>query len=89
VLSEMAAIEPTQRDCHLQCLAEKGRIGWQKMSGYSRRSRVETAIGHYKQVIGDGLRRRKDKRRVTKVAVAVHILNHRLDLGRLISVRIA
>jgi hypothetical protein len=89
VLSEMAAIEPTQRHCHLQCIAKKGRIGWQKMSGYNRRSRVETAIGRYQQVVGDGLRGRKDKRRVTEVAVAVHILNHRLDLGRLISVRIA
>jgi hypothetical protein len=59
------------------------------MSGYNMRSRVEAAIGRYKQVIGDGLRCRKDERRVTEVAVAVHVLNHMLDLGRPISVRIA
>jgi hypothetical protein len=88
VPSETAETEPTQRDCHLQCIAEKGRIGWQKMSGYNMRSRVETAIGRYKQVIGDGLRSRKDERRVTEVAVAVHVLNRMLDLGRPISVRI-
>jgi hypothetical protein len=89
VLSETAAIEPTQRDRHLQCIAEKGRIGWQKMSGYNARSRVEAAIGRYKHVIGDGLRCRMDERHVTEVAIAVHVLNHMLDLGRPISVRIA
>ena len=72
VLSETAETEPTQRDCHLQGLAEKGRMGWQKASGYNVRSRVEAAIGRYKQVIGDSLRFRKDERRATEVAVAVH-----------------
>jgi hypothetical protein len=50
----MMETEPTQRDRHLQCIVGKGRNGWQKMSGYNKRSRVETAIGRYKQVIGDG-----------------------------------
>jgi hypothetical protein len=44
VPSATAASEPTQRDRHLQGIAEKGRIGWQKMSGYNKRSRVEAAI---------------------------------------------
>jgi hypothetical protein len=39
--------------------------------------------------IGDGLRFRKDGRRTTEVAVAVRVLNRMLELGRLISVRIA
>jgi hypothetical protein len=30
VLSETAESTPTQRDRHLQCIAEHGRIGWQK-----------------------------------------------------------
>jgi hypothetical protein len=49
---------------------------------------VETAIGRYKQVIGDGLRFRKDGRRATEVRVAVHALNRMLEFGRPISVRI-
>jgi hypothetical protein len=57
-------------------------------SGYNKRSRVETAIGRYKAVIGDALRFHKDERRDTEVAVAVHILNRMLRLGRPISVRI-
>jgi hypothetical protein len=89
VPSATAGTAPTQRDQHLQGIADKGRIGWQKASGYTTRSRVEAAIGRYKQVIGDGLRFHKDERRTTEVAVAVYVLNRMLDLGRPISVRIA
>ena len=89
VTSDTADTEPTQRDRHLQCIAEKGRIGWQKMSGYNKRRRVEAAIGRYKQVIGDGLRFRKDERRATEITVAVHVMNRMLELGRPLSIRIA
>jgi hypothetical protein len=37
-----------QRDRHVQLVAEKGRMAWQKTTGYGRRSLVETAIGRYK-----------------------------------------
>jgi hypothetical protein len=73
VLSEIAETEPTQRDRHLRCIAERGRIGWQKAPGYNKRSRVETAIGRNKAVIGDALRFRKDERRNTEVAITVQI----------------
>jgi Transposase DDE domain len=88
VPSNAAESAPTQRDRHLQCIAEHGRMGWQKRSGYNRRARVEAAIARWKQVIGDGLRSRKDERRATEVAVAVHALNRMLEWGRPISVRI-
>ena len=89
VLSETAQAVPTQRDGHIQCIAEKGRMGWKKTSGYNRRARVETAIGRYKRLMGDGLRFHQDGRRATEVAVAVHVLNRMLELGRPISIRIA
>ena len=88
VPSEAADTEATQRDCHLRCIDEKGRIGWQKVSDYNKRSRVEAAIGRYKQVIGNGLRFRKDGRRTTEIRVSVYALNRMLELGRPISVRI-
>jgi hypothetical protein len=81
--------EPTQRDRHRQSNAEHGRAAWQKASGYTRRARAETAIGRFKQVIGDGPRSRTDQRRATEVDVAVHTLNRMLELGHPISVRIA
>jgi len=81
VPSRTAASAPTQRDRHLQLIAERGRMGWQKASGYTNRARAETAIGRYKRVIGNGLRSRTDERRATEVDVVVHVLNRMLELG--------
>ena len=89
VPSETAETAPTQRDRHLHSVAEHGRAAWQKASGYTKRARAEAAIGRFKQVIGDGLRSRTDRRRAIEVDVAVHALNRMLELGRPISVRIA
>ena len=89
VLSDMAENTPTQRDRHLQSIAEHGRIGWQKRSGYNRRALVEASISRFKRVIGPGLRLRTESRRATEVAIAVHALNRMLELGRPKSVRIA
>lgn len=72
----------TQRDRHLQTIAKCGQATWQKASGYTTRARAETAIGQLKQVIGDGLRSRTDARRATEVNIAVHALNHMVELGR-------
>ena len=60
---------PTQRDRHLQLIAEKGRMGWQRASGYTKRARAEAAIGRWKQVIGDRLRAHTHERRATEVDV--------------------
>ena len=84
---EMAASTPTQRDRHLQSIAEHGRMGWQKRSGYTRRALVESSIGRFKRVIGDTLRSRTDRRRATEIAIAVNALNRMLELGRLKSIR--
>ena len=89
VPSETAETALTQRDRHVQSIAEHGRTAWQKASGYTKRARAETAIGRFKHVIGDRLRSRSDKRRATEVDVAVHALNRMLGFGRPNSVRIA
>jgi len=41
VPSDTAQSAPTQRDRHLHLIAAHGRLGWQKRSGYGRRSRAE------------------------------------------------
>src|SRR3712207_1902884 len=89
VLSDTAETTPTQRDRHLQRIAEKGRMGWQRASGYNIRARIEATIGRFKGAIGDGLRSRTDERRATEVNVAVRALNRMLELGRPEYVRIA
>jgi len=77
------------RDRHLQIIAERGRMTWQKASGYHWRALVEADISRFKRVIGDGLRFRTDRRRATEIAIAVKALNRMLELGRPEYVRIA
>jgi hypothetical protein len=89
VPSDTAENTPTQRVRHLQSVAEHGRIGWQKASGYTRRALVESAISRFKRVIGDALRSRTEPRHRTEIDVALQALNRMLELGRPKSVRIA
>jgi Transposase DDE domain len=89
VPSATAATAPTQRDAHLWCIAERGRMGWQKASGYNWRALVEADIARFKRVIGDGLRSQTGGRQATEVAIAADALNRMLDLGRPEYVRIA
>ncbi|WP_158933318.1 transposase [Acidisphaera sp. S103] len=71
VLSDMVAIAPTQCDRNPKRIAEKDRMAWQQGPGYSRRAKVETAIGRWKQVVGNGLRSHTDDHRTTEVEAAV------------------
>ena len=47
VLSATAETEPTQRDRHIQAIAEKGRMAWQRDSGYNKEpaSRASSRAG--------------------------------------------
>ena len=89
VPSAAAETAPTQRDRHLRCIAERGRMGWQRASGYNWRALVESDISRWKRVIGDGLRFQTDGRQATEVAIAADVLNRMLELGRPEYVRIA
>jgi hypothetical protein len=80
--SDMAETTPTQRDAHLRCIAERGRMGWQRASGYNWRALVEADIARWKCVIGGGLRSQTKRRQATEVAIATNVLNRMLDLGR-------
>ncbi|HEX3399228.1 MAG TPA: IS5 family transposase, partial [Acetobacteraceae bacterium] len=51
VPSKTAETAPTPRDQHLHVIAEHGRMGWQKASGYNWRALVEADIGRWKRVI--------------------------------------
>ena len=86
--SKTAEIAPTQRDRHLQLIAERDRMGWQNASGYNLRALVEGDIGRRKRVIGESLHSQTDGRPATDVAIAVNVLNRMLELGRPNYVRI-
>src|SRR5688572_32966220 len=70
-------------------LPQKGRMAWQRDSGYNQRAGVEGQFARWKRVIGDGLRFHGDEARATEVAIAAQVLNRMLDLGRPDSVRVA
>jgi hypothetical protein len=89
VPSAASATAPTQRDRHIATVAERGRMGWQRTSGYNWRALVEADIARWKRVIGDGLRSRTDGRQATEIAIAAGVLNRMLELGRPEYVRIA
>ncbi len=82
VPSTAAETTPTQRDAHLRCIIERGRMGWQRASGYNWRALVEADLLRWKRVIGDGLRSQTDGCQATEVAIAANMLNRMLDLGR-------
>ncbi len=88
VVSASAESAPTLRDRHLQMTAERGRMAWQKASGYNLRAKVETSIGRYKRVIGDTLRSRTEQTEATEIAIAAAVLNRMLAFGRPNYVRI-
>jgi hypothetical protein len=89
VPSATAETAPTRRDRHLEVIAERGRLGWQKASGYNWRALIEADISRWKRVIGDALRSHTDGRQATEAAIAVDVLNRMLELGRPAYVRIA
>ena len=43
VLSDDAGFNPSQRDGHIDMIEAKGRLEWQKVTGYGQRSLMETA----------------------------------------------
>ena len=89
VLSPSAETDPTQRDRHIQVIAEQGRMGWQRTSGYNARAGAEGTMSRYKRIIGDTLRSHSRLAQEVETRIAVTVLNRMLDLGRPESVRVA
>src|SRR4051795_11859888 len=85
VLSEAGT---TQRDEYLRSLQNHGRIGWQRRSGYGRRSLAETAMYRYKTIIGRRLHARTLPNQKTEANIACNALNRMTGLGMPISIRI-
>lgn len=83
-----SGITTTQRDRHLAAIAKPGRIGWQRSSGYNRRSLVETAVYRYKTIIGRRLHARTLPNQRTEAKIGCNVLNRMTRLGMPVSVRI-
>ena len=75
------------RDRHIQLMAERGRIGWQRATAYGRRNHAETTIGRYKHLIGPKLPARTLPGPRGELAIAVNGLNRMIRTGKPVSVR--
>lgn len=80
--SRNAAKDPTARDCHIAEISARGRMAWQKATGYNQRSRGETLMGRWKTVIGPKLKARNFENQKTEAKVGVRVLNRMTGLGR-------
>jgi Transposase DDE domain len=78
----------SQRDEHLAVIAERGRMGWQRSSGYKRRSLVETAMFRYKTIIRRRLHARLLPNQRTEAKLGCNVLNRMTGLGMPVSARI-
>ncbi len=82
---QKADTTPTQRDHHIQQIAEKGRLIWQAATGYERRALVETAFFRYKVLIGRSLRARTLPAQKVEARIACAVLNRMTSLGMPVS----
>jgi hypothetical protein len=73
--SDTAGADSDQRDKNVEHIASHGRRHWQKASGYTRRSLVETAVWRFKNEFGGALSSRSMPAQVAEVHIACSILN--------------
>ena len=78
----------TQRDQHIATIEKHGRIGWQRRSGYNRRSLVETAMYRYKTIIGRRLYARILSGQRVEAEIGCNALNRMTSLGMPATIRI-
>ncbi len=78
----------SQRDRHIKGIEEHGRRGWQKRTGYGRRSLVETAMFRYKTIVGRSLYARTLPSQQTEAKIGCKVLNWMTNLGMPVSVRV-
>ncbi|MDB5403214.1 MAG: Transposase of ISAli17, family, subgroup, partial [Rhodopila sp.] len=78
----------TQRDDHLRSIEQHGRLGWQRRSGYGRRSLVEAAMYRYKTIIGRRLHARTLPNQQIEAKIGCNALNRMTSLGMPVSIRV-
>ena len=48
----------TQRDHHIEVIAQHGRLAWQRITGYNLRNHAELAMQRYKRIFGNTMKAR-------------------------------
>ena len=71
-----------QRNQHIERIAEIGRRGWQKETGYRQQARVEGTFLRYKRIFGGSLRAKGFEAQKREAMVGCTVLNKMLALGK-------
>jgi hypothetical protein len=79
--SNDAGIDSDQRDKNIQRIDRVDRRAWQRESGYTRRSLVETAVSRFKNEFGSTIRSRTMRSQAAEIRIACSILNTMTKLG--------
>jgi hypothetical protein len=77
----------SQRDRHIAMIEERGRLGWQRLVDYGRRSLGEVAMLRYKVLIGRSLHARTLSTQRTEARIACTVINIMTGLGMPVSRR--
>ena len=75
VLGTVDPDQQTQRDRHVQFMADRDCMDWQRATGCGMSNHAETTMGRYKHLIGPKLRARSRSAQHGEVALAVQVLN--------------
>lgn len=78
----------TQRDQHIQAIAQHGRIAWQQKTGYGLRNLVELAMQRYKRLFGNTMKARALPQQKTEAWAGAFALNKMTSLGMPVSIKI-
>jgi len=78
----------TQRDQHIQAIAQLGRIAWQGITGYNMRNYVELAMQRYKRIFGNTMKARALSQQKAEAWISASALNIMTNLGMPVSVKI-
>ncbi|MGF7212785.1 hypothetical protein GGE65_007420 [Skermanella aerolata] len=85
VLSATAETASTQRDRHIQTIAENRHLGWQKAVGYGKRSLIEMAMLRYKALISRSFHSRTLPTQKTEAKLACKVINITTGIGMPVS----
>ena len=83
-----SAAGDTQRDRHIQVIAQQGRLAWQKITGYDLRNYAELAMQRYKRIFGTTMKARALPQQKTEAWISVSALNRMTNLGMPVSVKV-
>lgn len=84
----VSAAGDTQRDGHIQTIANQGRMAWQKITGYSLRNYVELAVQRYKRIFGNTMKARALPQQKAEAGISACALNIMTNLGMPRSVKV-